>query len=325
MRGRGTFWRAALIGAVALLSSAGQLGAQYRAWSQGRIESQPVGGEEGTLVHQGGTRSYLLYTPAAGVLQKPAPLLIVLHGGHGNARRVAASTAFNELADRYGIVVAYPNALDGHWNDGRSTAPQQVDDVGFIPALIEHIARQRDIDLRRVYATGLSNGGAMTLRLACALSDRIAAFAAVVANMSKELHAACAPKRPVSLMMINGTEDPLMPWGGGEIKKGRFLGRGGVVLSAENSIRFWARHDRCHLEPQMTEEKDRDPDDGTRVYKYLFPGCSGSEVILYMVKDGGHNWPGTRMEPKFKRISGKVSRDINASEVIWEFFLRHSL
>jgi polyhydroxybutyrate depolymerase len=292
--------------------------------SESAAESK--GAEYGKFRYQNENRTYLLYTPGSYNKDRPAALIVALHGAHGDAKKTAARTDFNEIADREGFLVLYPEGISHHWNDGRSTTPSKADDVGFITSLIDHIAKQRNIDSKRVYVTGLSNGGIMTQRLACEAPDRFAAFAAVIANMPLELEAVCKTSPPVPIMLINGKADPLMPWVGGEIKQGRFLGSGGggAILSAEKTARFWADKDRCSKSFEHENLPDRDPNDGTRIEKFIYTGCKdGTEVILFGVEGGGHTWPGSKIKP-FARISGKVSQDMNASEVMWVFFKRHS-
>jgi polyhydroxybutyrate depolymerase len=132
------------------------------------------------------------------------------------------------------------------------------------------------------------------------------------------------PSEPVSVLAINNVDDPLVPFDGGEIYGHFHTVKLGKVLSTEESVMFWVKHNRCSLEPVVTEEPDRDPKDGTLVTsKQYLNGKEGTEVILYIVDGGGHTWPGgIQYLPKW--VIGKTSRDFNAAEVIWDFFKRHS-
>lgn len=280
---------------------------------------------QGEFMHQNDNRSYILYTPELYDPDKSAALVVALHGAHGNARNTIERTDFNDIADREGFLVLYPEGISRNWNDGRSTNTSKADDVGFINSLIDLIAKQRNINHKRIYVTGLSNGGIMTQRLACESPDRFAAFAAVIANLPLELEAACNSSHPVPIMIINGKDDGLMPWAGGEIRKGRFLGKGGggAILSAEKTAQFWAGKNQCNNKPESIKLPDIDPGDGTRIEKISYAQCkNSSEVILYAVDGGGHTWPGSKIKPA-TRLSGKVSQDMNASEVIWKFFSQH--
>lgn len=270
-------------------------------------------------------RNYLLYSPASYSEQTPSALIVVLHGGHGDAGKTADRTGFKPLADQEGFLVLYPEAAEKHWNDGRKTTASNIDDVAFINALIDHVAKQRQIDKQRVYVTGLSNGGMMTQRLACESPQRFSAFASVIANLPVSMKAVCKPGQPVSMMLINGTDDPLMPYAGGEIRKGRRIGLGGTVVSVQETVRFWADNSHCQGSGDVANLPDKDTSDDTRINKTRFTDCyRGSEVVFYSVEGGGHTWPGSNIKPLLRRISGNVSRDMNASEVIWNFFQRHT-
>jgi polyhydroxybutyrate depolymerase len=259
------------------------------------------------------------------------PLVFLLHGGGGTGEGMGELTmgGFNRLADRESFIVVYPNGIEKHWNDGRGLQAyrahrENIDDVGFISALIEHLIRTLNVDPNRIYAVGISNGGQFSQRLACELSDRIAAIGVVAIQLPEHLPSSCAPKRPVSVLMMPGTEDPLVPWEGGEIgfRRGRKFGK---VLSVPESMRFWAKQNQCPESPLITHESDRDPKDGTRVRREAYVPCGeGAEVVLYAIEGGGHTWPGgDQYLPA--GIIGRTSRDIDANEVIWDFFKRHTL
>jgi len=271
-------------------------------------------------------RSYLLHVPSS--RQEAMPLLIVLHGGSGNARRMVELTRkrFDKLADGEGFLVAYPEGVEKHWNDGREIERyrahrEKIADTGFILAMIDHLAQRYNIDPRRVYAVGISNGGMMALRLACDASGRFAAVAAVAATMPADLQPQCNPANRLSVLLMHGTDDPLIPWKGGEIRIGRrHLGR---ILSAPDTAAFWVKQNRCRRAPISSELPDVEFDDDTRVRRETYRNCGhGTEVVLYAVDGGGHTWPGGRQYlPAF--LIGNTSRDIDASDVIWEFFAGH--
>ncbi len=275
----------------------------------------------------GARRSYVLYVPASVPASRPAPLVLVFHGGFGSGADLAQRDrlGMNTMAARAGFVVAYPDGIDKHWNDGRETTAAGADDIGFVTALIERIRGKRAIDPRRIYATGLSNGGYFTLRLACERADLFAAVAPVMSTFSESLQARCRPARPLPLLLIGGVSDPLVPWNGGELTRGRALGgKGGTVISVHDTIEFWRRHNGCSAGAREIALPDRDPDDGTRVMQTLYDSCKDdAQVMLLAVEGGGHTWPGAPERPRITRIVGRTSRDIEASEMIWEFFSRH--
>jgi polyhydroxybutyrate depolymerase len=274
-----------------------------------------------TITHDGLERTYYLHIPSSYDGTAPTPLVMALHGGGGSAEKMNKLTngGLNLLADQQGFIVVYPQGVDKHWNDGRKTINEtNADDVGFLSTLIDHLAAEYNIDTQRVYATGISNGGFMSFRLACELSDKISAIAPVTAALSTDLAPTCSPSQPVSILLINGTDDPLVPWEGGEIEVGRH--KRGKVLSTADTIEFWAAQNHCATSPIITQEPDSDPNDGTQVRRESRKWCdNGTEVVLYAIEGGGHTWPGG-WQYLPERIVGKTSRDIDANQIIWRFF-----
>lgn len=284
----------------------------------------------GSFTWDGLKRTYVIHVPASSDKSKSMPLMIALHGGGGTGKKMEKLTlgGFNRLSDREGFVVVYPDGIEEHWNDGREKVQyrahrEKIDDVGFLSALIDHLAESGTTDKNHVYVTGISNGAMMSNRLACELTGRIRAIAPVAGNMPYDLVARCSPSRPIPVLMISGTKDPMMPWEGGEAHFLRL--KFGKVLSVPETIKFWATHNRCAPAPVVTREPDKDPQDGTHVRKEVYAGCaSGTEVILYPVEGGGHTWPGGyRYLPE--KLIGKTSEHIDANELIWGFFKKHSM
>ncbi len=304
-----------------LLSAAPALAAAIVA--AGPSWSDEPGTSRRSLTFGGVERSYLVHPPHADIGTPAQPLVIALHGGRGDSAKMERLTGFSKLADRGRFIVAYPDAVEGNWNDGRAVAAfrahrEEIDDVGFIAALIDALNREFSVDLDRVYVAGVSNGAMMAQRLACELTDRIAAVASVIGALPENLADGCAPTRPIAVMMVNGTSDGLVPWEGGEVRAARkTFGR---VLSVPASLNFWIRRNACAPESRYDLLADRDPGDGTRVFRHIYEGCAGAvRVVLYEVRDGGHTWPGRRKAlPQL--FLGRVTRDIEASTVIWEFF-----
>jgi polyhydroxybutyrate depolymerase len=269
-----------------------------------------------TINVNGVQREYLLHVPPGYAKGHPAALLLVLHGGEGEPGATARNTGMSALADREGFLAVYPAGLGRHWNDGRTEVGATADDVAFLSAVIDGVAARYDVDRGRVFATGISNGGFMSARLACELSDRVRAIGVVAATMSEALHAACRPQRPVAVVMFSGTEDPLVPYGGGSVRGNR-----GKILGVEATASFWAKMNGCNAEPPARSELPVfDSGDPTRVSLARYTGCRpGAEVRLYTIRGGGHTWPGGRPYlPAF--VVGKVSRQIDADQVMWEFF-----
>ncbi|MEQ8186601.1 MAG: hypothetical protein ABRQ39_01405 [Candidatus Eremiobacterota bacterium] len=194
---------------------------------------------------------------------------------------------------------------------------ENIDDAGFISSLIDHLEKNLNIEKNSVYVTGISNGGHMCYRLAFEIPDKIAAFAPVEAALSEELYKNQKPGKSVSMLIMNGTEDKVV-WKGGEIK---FLGKSrDKVLSTEETVKFWIHYNHCKPQARIIAIPDKDPEDGTKVEEKIYSeGKGGTEVILYTIEGGGHTWPGG-WQYLPENIVGKTCRDINASEIIWEFF-----
>lgn len=289
--------------------------------------------QRGSIVHDNLERTFHIHIPLIHDKSVQLPLVIALHGrgGNGESMIIITRKGFNKLSEKDGFIVVYPDGIELNWNDGRideeandRAHKENIDDVGFISALIDSMIIDYNIDPKRVYITGISNGAIMSYRLACELSHKITAIAPVDGSIPYMLLTECSPMEPVSVLAINNINDPLVPFEGGEIYGHFHSVKLGKVLSANESIEFWANRNMCSSEPVEADEPDRDPKDGTRVARKEYnEGIDGTEVILYSIQGGGHTWPGGfQYLPKW--IIGKTSRDINANEVIWSFFKKHS-
>ena len=237
---------------------------------------------------------------------------------------------FNTLSERSGFIVVYPEGIDNHWNDGRNSEEPgakkgNIDDVGFISALIDFLVIKLNADQNRVFVTGMSNGAIMSYRLACELSEKIAAIAPVAGNIPQNILLKCSPSHPVSVLAINGTKDPLVPFNGGDVTGPFGQKKLGKVLPVRESVRFWVNFNNCSATPVVTYEPNSDIEDETLVRKEVYTnGRKSSEVVLYIIENGGHTWPGGN-QYLGKGIVGKTCYDINADEIIWKFFENHSL
>jgi polyhydroxybutyrate depolymerase len=260
-------------------------------------------------------RVYDVHVPSTVNPAQPSPLVILLHGVP-RLSGMAVITGFDEVADRFGYIVAYPRAFQTlDWNVGcelcSSAAIDDVDDVGFIRDLIEDLAAQVAIDRSRVYVAGFSQGALMTHFLGCELADEIAAFGSVAATMIDEVEQGCSPSRPAPWLFIQGTDDAEFPW------EGR-VGELSTTISARATIATWTGLNGCSADPAVTELPDME-DDGTTVTLEEYRGCSGgAELDFYVVNGGGHTWPGAPVE-----FVATKSLEIDASELLAEFFSRH--
>jgi len=192
--------------------------------------------------------------------------------------------------------------------------------VAFIASLIDVLVTTQGVDPKRVYATGLSNGAMMCHTLALRIPDRIVAIAPVADSITKAVASGTTTEGPpVSVLAMNGTDDPLVPYEGGEVHFGRT--KLGEVISVADMIKLWVQRDGCSTEPEVTDLEDKDPNDGTRVRRERHAGKE-AEVVLYTIKGGGHTWPGGK-QYLGERIIGKTTRDIDGCQVIWDFFKAH--
>jgi polyhydroxybutyrate depolymerase len=254
--------------------------------------------------------------------QTPMPLVLALHGATSNPRLMEKFSGLTEKAESAGFLVGYPagsgvlpNVLT--WNGGGCCGFAQknaIDDVGFLGRLIDDLSESLRIDPQRVYLAGMSNGAHMAYRAAAAMSERIAAIACVAGPLSIELG---RPARGMPVLHIHGTDDEFAPLAGGAGPRSVF---GAALPSIPETIAAWVRADDCPETPTTTTIPDR-VGDGTRIVRSAYgPGRDGSEVVLYVVEGGGHTWPG---RPPLPLSLGKSTGNMDANDVIWEFFQRH--
>jgi polyhydroxybutyrate depolymerase len=279
----------------------------------------PSGDHLQTLIIGAQDRPYSIHVPPSYDPEKPTPVVLVLHSAAMNGATMARFCSLNEKADRSGFVVVYPSGTGAsrfflYWDAG-GVRGRISDDVGYMAKLLDDLATVVNVDPRRVYATGMSNGAMMCYRLASELSDRIAAIAPVAGTMAIET---CRPRRPVSVLHFHGAKDTLVLFGGPDDRIPKNL----KFSSAEDSVRAWAKADGCPEMPVVAEMPNI-ADDGTTVQRKTYgPGRGGSEVILYTIEGGGHTWPGR--EPPIQFL-GKSTRDISANDLIWDFFQKHPM
>ena len=278
-----------------------------------------------TIDINGVARSYLVQLPEA----RPAPLVIVLHGNTQTGADMAARTSWPDVARREHFGVVFPDGLNRAWADLRPNTkragrvpPKGTDDIGFIVALIEKFVVEGAADPKRIYITGLSNGGAMTMTMICARAELFAAAASVIFNLTDDMANACHPSRPVPMLMMNGTADPLIPYEGGR-GTSRFAVAG--FWSTEKTFDFWRRVNGCEMQALNAVDLDhRDKSDPTSVTRISASCPHGCDVVLYRINKGGHRLPGARPDVRFPRIVsallGPQNRDIDTAETIWEFF-----
>lgn len=270
-----------------------------------------------TITHDELERSYVLYVPASINWSQPVPLVFVFHGGMGNGQSAMRMTGFNEVAEQNGFLVVYPNGTGRlsderllTWNGGTCCGYAQergVDDVGFVRAMIMDAKTLATIDEKRIYATGMSNGGILSHRLACEAADIFAAVAPVAGTLN---FAPCQPAQPVSIIEFHGTDDQHILYEGGAGPKALV---DVAFASVPDSAEFWVSANGCHPEPQTRLLET--------IQHEVWTGCTDATAVeLYTIIGGGHAWPGG--------AAGWPGADepteiISAAQLIWEFFVAH--
>jgi len=282
------------------------------------------GNSQGSITVDGHRRTYELHVPAGYKAAQTVSLVVVLHGRLGTGHGTAGLTHFDSVSEAHGFLVVYPDGLGRSWADGRGATSSDKDgivDVKFLSELIHKLSHDYRIDASRVFVSGISNGGFMSQRVACELSSQVAAVGVVAATMGEITASHCHPEKPVSVMLIQGTQDPLVPFQGGPMGKN---GSHGTILSLQKAAEKWVDLDACDAKPEVSTLADK-ASDGTTIRREVFAGCKeGAEIIVYTVEGGGHTWPGGKAYlPEI--IIGKTSRNMNASEALWEFFSKHAL
>jgi len=267
-----------------------------------------------SLTHDGTERTYVLHIPPGLDPSQPVPLVLAFHGVSLNASEMMRISGFNSQSDASGFILVYPEGTGdtSSWNGGHccgTAARDNVDDVGFVRALIGELSTSLPIDPKQIHATGFSNGAIFTYRLACDLSDLIASFGPISATPTEDDTQVCAPKRAVPILHFHGTADDPNPYNGG-------MSAGGFrFVAVSEVIQFWVNNNGCSAQPQSTTSGSIRHD--------VYTGCkSGSAVELYTIEGGKHAWPGG--EAVNKKM-GEPNMEISATAILWEFFLAHPM
>ena len=281
-----------------------------------------------TLQHQNNQRVYKMHIPPSYDGTNEVPLVIVLHGGGGNADIVQGFTQMNPVADANGFIVAYPQGFapasqDGFsWADGRQTGAtiMEIDDVGFIAKVIDEIKSDFEIRSDRIYVTGFSNGGFMSQKLACDLDNQFAAVATLGASIGAKVLNQCETSQSIPMLFMLGDEDPFIPYDGGTV-----LNNPSEIAGIETLVYFWKNKNACQTEVLAVQLPDIVSSDNSTVTLFEFVDCDcNAKVKFYKINNGGHTWPGVENE-SYEVIAGETNEDINASSVIWNFFDEHQL
>lgn len=280
-----------------------------------------------TFHHDGIERTYILHLPSNYNPLNSYPLVVVLHGGGGNAQNIEEVTNFSQKADEEGFIVVYPDGTGKMkrklltWNGGFCCGyalENNIDDVGYIKALIIHLKQKYAIDENMIYATGLSNGGVMTYRLGAELSDVFAAIAPVAGQIGGKatpqdtLWQIPEPSSPLSVMVFHGMNDSRVPYDGGTSNATHVY----YWMSTNESISFWIEQNKCDTQPNRNISSS-----GNIIIDTYKNGINNTEVTLVSILNGSHSWPGGR---KGWEDGAEPTQEIKATDLMWDFFKTHS-
>ncbi len=270
-------------------------------------------------------REYMIHLPPSYNNTSKLPVIFAFHGGGGEYKKTIRYYNLNGLADENGFIVVYPNAINKAWSmSGVSSrvrnADNNVDDVKFISTLLDNLIAEYKADGKHVFCTGISRGGIFSLYLVWQLSDRIKAIAPLCASIPHAISDAYTFNHPTSVLLINGTEDPLINYNGGpgKLNHRNAESETAIMVPTEELVNKIAKLNNCKSTAIITNFPDIDKSDGCTATDYKY-SCDSSLVELIKVNNGGHTWPGgVQYLPKI--LIGKVCRDFNAEEKIFEFF-----
>lgn len=280
---------------------------------------------EASIIIDGTERNYVYKFADDNDKNKKQPVVIALHGGGSNWKKMNKGTTkdtLNKAVNNYQMLLIFPEGKNQHWNDGRNEniqGDEKLDDVEFISQLIDKTIREYNVDADKVYIAGMSNGGFMAIRLAIEIPNKISAVAAVSAQLGDNIKHLKA-KSPVSFMLINGTKDPIVPYYGGEMKMFKFSKNLGLVLSTKKTINYFVYNNHCNKTPSESFQNKRKFDQTTVTYSYYSQCDENTQIKLVTINSGGHTWPGGKQYLP-KGIIGRVSKEFKASDLMLEFFI----
>ncbi len=253
------------------------------------------------LNHDGLERNYLVHTPNTYKESVSAPMIIVFHGLTGTAQYAAKDSVYHWItkSNKEGFIAVFPNGMSSSWNAGNCcgyASSNNIDDVGFIRDVISDMESKFNINSNRIYATGMSNGGMFSHRLACDLADELAGIASVAGSDSTKV---CYPANPIQILHIHAINDNVVSYNGG----------GSMFASVPETISRWVNRNNCDISPKHVA--------GNGVYYDLYTGCdSNVQIKLFVTSEGGHSWPGSSTG----LLGATPSTAISATDEIWAFF-----
>lgn len=265
----------------------------------------------GTIQHDGLERTYTYFVPD-NLPSTPVPLVFVLHGTTQDGEGIMNISEFNTYAEDNDFIVVYPDGVNGFWNADLGAVGSNEDDLGFIEALVAKFDTDFNIDLQKLYSCGFSAGGYLSYILACQSEYCFAAVASVAGTMTQNTLDACNPIHATAVMQIHGTSDFVVGYNGSQ-----FAG-----LGVDQIIEYWRDSNGCGADPIVQDIPNTNLLDLSTVQRFTWLPCDGnSELVLFRIEGGGHQWPGTNAT---LGGLGAINRDISATEEIWAFFSQHS-
>ncbi len=276
---------------------------------------------DGTILVGNTQREYVLHLPKNYKAGKVMPLVMIFHGGGGNHKQVQRYIGMDSIADKENFITVYPNGINKQWNDGRkfNESISANDDVQFINRLLDTLVKNYAIDSSRIFATGISNGGFFSIYLSYKMSKRLLAVAPVCASIPERLWKEFYLSKPVSILIMNGTKDPLVKYAGGPVGN-KLTGERGYSMHTDSTVQRYIMVNHTATTPITEYIPDKNKRDQCTAVKYLYTGgLNNTKVCLVKINNGGHTLPGaSQYLPKF--IIGRVCNDFNGNEMIWEFF-----
>ena len=281
-----------------------------------------------SLIYGGLERAFIVHAPGLYDGTAPTALIINFHGGGGNAENQIGTALMNEKSDEAGFIVVYPNGIsepgkpdNRTFNAGNccgAARDTSVDDIGFVKKMLIELKSKFNIDTKRIYATGYSNGAMLSHRLACEMTDTIAAIASIAGGVQIP---ECNPSRPIAVLEFHGTDDRSVKYEGGTCGISA-TGQSYSCKPVEDVMLSWAKRNSCNITPKITYDK------GDTTCKTYSSCSNGVEVTLCTIEGGGHTWPGGAYYPDkllFRKVVGKLTKDISANDMMWDFFKKHPL
>jgi polyhydroxybutyrate depolymerase len=272
-------------------------------------------GQSYQLTFEGKKHLYTVHLPPDYTLNRKYSLVLNFSGLISTAAKEEQYSQMNVVADKEQFIIVYPEAYHRGWNTGIGfgSYTHGKNDIGFINALLDTLIHSYSINIQCIYSVGISIGGFFNYRVACELSNRIAAMASVSGLMTDSTLTSCHPCRDIPILHFHGTKDPIIKYKG--IKR--------QSLSVEQTLNVWIMRNHCTIPGDTIHIPDMCLSDHSTVDLIKYTSCTnGSEVWLYKIYGGGHTWPGGG---KQSILMGHKNMDINGSQAVWDFFKRFTL